>query len=292
MALGALDMRADVLMLQETKLTDDSLRASRAEARRAQYWGHWTPACRRVSQGAASGGLAMLTHTERPWRKIAPGEEAPHAQAGRRSHAVVLAGGAELHLFNVYGWLVGSPDHAARQSALWVELFAAIAGLGNAPWIAGGDWNAEPYEIWAHVLEPRVGGYLPEPALRQPTCFLHNREPRELDFLLISHSLAHSVVGYETGQPGPLPVHCGGVKADPPAFGPVHTCPHAQEGRVYPRGSGRGRVRRPTMASGPANGRFGPASVGPMDTPCKRPALAESWDTAPRQGSVPGARGA
>ena len=150
-----------------------------------------------------------LTHIERPWRKIAPGEGAPHAQAGRWSHAVVFAGGTELHVFNVYGWPAGSPDEAARQSALWVELFAAIAGLGNAPWIAGWDWNPEPYEIWAHVLEPRVGGYLPGQAFWQPICFPHSGEPRALDLLLISRSLAHCVVGYETGQPGQFPVQCG-----------------------------------------------------------------------------------
>ena len=60
--------------------------------------------------------------------------------------------------------------------------------------MAGGGWNAEPYEIWAHVLEPRVGGYLPGPALRHPTCYPASGEARELDFLLISRSLAHCVV--------------------------------------------------------------------------------------------------
>ena len=92
---------------------------------------------------------------------------------------------------------------------MWVELFTAIAGLGNAPWVAGGDWNAEPHEVWAHVLDPRVGGYLPGPALRQPTCYPPSGEPRELDFLLVSRSLARCVVGYHVGDPGVFPVHCG-----------------------------------------------------------------------------------
>ena len=153
--------------------------------------------------------MASITHIDRPWRKVAPEEALPHFRGGRWSHVVVFAGGTELHVFNVYGWPAGTPDQAARQSALWVEIFAAIAGLGNAPWVAGGDWNAEPHEIWAHVLEPRVGGYLPGPALRQPTCFPASGEARELDFLLISRSLAHCVVDYETGQPGQFPVHCG-----------------------------------------------------------------------------------
>ena len=114
---GALDMRADILMLQETRLTEDAQRASRAEARRAQYWGLWTPALRRSNLGAASGGLASVTHTDRPWRKVAPEEALPHFRGGRWSHVVIFAGGTELHVFNVYGWPAGTPDQAARQSA-------------------------------------------------------------------------------------------------------------------------------------------------------------------------------
>ena len=207
-ARGALGTRADVLLLQETRLEGPALRGARAEARRGGYWGRWTQASRLSRMGAASGGLSELCHVDRAWRKGGSGLNHPHALEGRWSHTVFLAGGTQVHVFNVYGWPEGSPDRAARQGALWVEIFTEIAALGGAPWVAGGDWNATPDEVWPHVLNPRVGGVLPGPASRRPTCFPVSGEPRELDFFLISRSLSHCVQRYNVGLPGDYSVHC------------------------------------------------------------------------------------
>ena len=166
---GALDQAADILLLQETRLVSDALRGAKAEAKRHQYWGLWTPAVRRGRMGAASGGLAQLSHVSRPWREIKPAEPGLHWREGRWAHSAIWAGGRHIHLFNLYGWPAGTPGRAQLQADLWLEVFAVVAGLGSAPWIVAGDWNAEPDELWPHVLCPRVGWILPGPGERQPT---------------------------------------------------------------------------------------------------------------------------
>ena len=79
--------------------------------------------------------------------------------------------------------------------------------LRPAPWVMGGDWNATPDRVWAHVLSPRVGGFLPGPAVREPTCFPSQGDPSELDFFLLSRSLRNAVAGYDYLPVGQLPTH-------------------------------------------------------------------------------------
>ena len=112
-----------------------------------------------------------------------------------------------MHVFNVYGWPEGTPGKEARQEALWAELFGQIASLGGAPWVAGGDWNATPGDLWPHVLNPRVGGVLAGPGERQMTCYPVRGEPKEFDFFLVSRSLARCVKDYRWGPLGEYPVH-------------------------------------------------------------------------------------
>jgi len=148
-----------------------------------------------------------LRHVKRSWRKATVDEGLPHAREGRWAHVAFSAGGTHIHVFNVYGWPEGTQDRAARQDALWAEVFGHIAGLGGAPWIAGGDWNATPGDLWPHALNPRVGGVLAGPAAREVTCYPVRGEPKEYDFFLVSRSLSHCVAGYKWGAPGTFPVH-------------------------------------------------------------------------------------
>ena len=148
---------AHLLLVQETRIArDDKLRGARAAARREAYWGHWTLA--RKTAAAGSGGLATLAGAPRPYRAVKPAEPGPHWLDGRWSHTAVWVDQEVLHVLNVYGWPTGTPDHKARQAQMWAELFGYIAGLGRAPWIAAGDWNTEPHELWANIVVGRTGG--------------------------------------------------------------------------------------------------------------------------------------
>ena len=57
---GVLSSDAEVLILQEVRLRDESFRAAKAESRRHSYHGQWAPAKRIGPCGPASGGLATL----------------------------------------------------------------------------------------------------------------------------------------------------------------------------------------------------------------------------------------
>ena len=68
--------------------------------------------------------------------------EGRHAQ--RWLDAVVDAEeGRPLHVATVYGYDLGQPGAAEQNAALFTEVFEAMAGLGQAPWVVGTDWNEE-----------------------------------------------------------------------------------------------------------------------------------------------------
>jgi hypothetical protein len=258
---GALGFRSGVLLLQETRLEAGSLRAARAAAGRAHYAGVWTEARRTARFGAASGGLATLALDGRSWRKVQAGVGNHHQREGRWSHMVVFAGGTALHVFNVYGWPDGSQDRASRQAALWGELFPAIAQLGGAPWVAAGDWNARPEELWPHVLDPRVGGLLAGPATRQETCYPAKGHPKEYDFFLVSRSLGNCVQSYEYGSLGRFPVHRH-VTLTLRLAGLMEPVPTLRKPRAIPGGQPGQRGDRPPPGPWAALGRPATAQAG------------------------------
>eukprot|EP00972_Heterocapsa_arctica_P031114 4580543-Heterocapsa_arctica.AAC.1 len=85
-------------------------------------------------KGAASGGLATLVDTYRHIGRIPRINPGPHWKEGRWQHTGVEAGETTIHVFNSYGWPLGTTDLVARQRALWLELVGQVATLGNAPW--------------------------------------------------------------------------------------------------------------------------------------------------------------
>ena len=166
---GVLASESEVLILQEVRLREDSLRAARSEARRAKYHGSWAPARRVGPCGPASGGLATLVSDNKAFRAVAPERPGPHWKDGRWTHTAIGAGGTQVHVINVYGWPQGTPDHSKNQNTLWREMFGHVAGLGDVPWIMAGDWNATPEQVWAPALAPRTSGWLPDVGGRRPT---------------------------------------------------------------------------------------------------------------------------
>ena len=115
---GVLNSDAEVLILQEVKLRDESLRAAKAEPRRHSYHGQWAPARRIGPCGPASGGLATLVCESRAFRSVTPERPGPNWNGGRWTHTVIGAGGTQVHVINVYGWPLGTPDLWKNQNAL------------------------------------------------------------------------------------------------------------------------------------------------------------------------------
>ena len=116
---GVLSSDAEVLILKEVKLRDESLRAAKAESRRHSYHGQWAPAKRIGPCGPASGGLATLVCESRAFRSVTPERPGPNWSGGRWTHTVIGAGGTQVHVINVYGWPLGTPDLWKNQNALW-----------------------------------------------------------------------------------------------------------------------------------------------------------------------------
>ena len=107
---GVLSSDAEVVILQEVRLRDESFRAAKAESRKHSYHGQWAPARRIGPCGPASGGLATLVCESRAFRSVIPECPGPNWTGGRWIHTVIGAGGTQVHVINVYGWPFGAPD--------------------------------------------------------------------------------------------------------------------------------------------------------------------------------------
>ena len=159
---GVLSSEAEVFILQEVKLREDSLRATRSEAKMAKYHGTWAAAKRIWPCGPASSSLATLVCETMAFRAIAPDTPGPYWKAGRWTHTAIGARGTHVHVINLYGWPQGTPDLWKNRSALWKAMFSHVLGLGDVPWIMAGDWNVTPNELWVPALAPRTSGWLPD----------------------------------------------------------------------------------------------------------------------------------
>ena len=107
---GVLASEAEVLILQEVRLREDSLRAAKSEAKRAKYHGTWAAAKRTGQCGPASGGLATLVCETKAFRAVSPDSPGPQWKEGRWTHTAIGAGGTHFHVINLYGWPQGTPD--------------------------------------------------------------------------------------------------------------------------------------------------------------------------------------
>ena len=142
----------DVLLLQETRVTERSIAPSQASATRAGWNSVWLPA-EPNQHGPASGGLAILCRAPRRVQQISH----TGSHANRWCHAVVeLSRRRPLHVVSVYGYDTSQPQAARRNAELFAEIFAVLAELGDARWLVGGDWNTEPQEIWELVADEGI----------------------------------------------------------------------------------------------------------------------------------------
>eukprot|EP00972_Heterocapsa_arctica_P053266 7844267-Heterocapsa_arctica.AAC.1 len=84
------------------------------------------------------GGVGVMVKHPRQVREIFPTMKSEHFTKGRWIHAITEGTvGAGLHMFSVYGYDTGKPEHARLNMELDQEVFGAIAALDGAPWIIG-----------------------------------------------------------------------------------------------------------------------------------------------------------
>ena len=182
-------LRDDVVLLQETRVPPAGLAAARAQARDASWAGVRQAAVQGAAGGPASGGLAVLV---REGRRIVQVPTTGHHPA-RWLHAVVEAElGKPLHVVTLYGHDAGQPDAPERKVELFQDVFSAMAELGAAQWVIGGDWNEEAAAIWELVAAGHRGPLLPRGAAEVPrgTCAVGGRR---IDFFAATPVLVGSV---------------------------------------------------------------------------------------------------
>ena len=88
-------------------------------------------------------------------------------------HAVVESElGKPLHVVSLYGYDSGQPGAPERNAELFQDVFGAMAELGTAQWVVGGDWNEEAAAIWELVAAGHRSPLLPRGAAEVPggTC--------------------------------------------------------------------------------------------------------------------------
>ena len=147
-------------------------------------------------------------------------------------HAVVEAEiGKPLRVVTLYGYDAGQPGAPERNVELFQDVFNAMAELGAAQWVIGGDWIEEAAAIWELVAAGHRGPLLPRGGAEVPggTCAVGGRR---IDFFVAAPVLCQAAEGWLQGWAG---------LAD----------------RRY---LGRGQTRRVRLR--PAEGRRGPVGTG------------------------------
>ena len=137
---NALDIEADVIMVQEHWRTEKTMGTWKAAALRKGWHGVWGVA-ERSGKGSPAAGVAILVKTGRHIFAI-KGAEGPRFLGG----VVSWTRRVKMHLYTVYGH-TGTPAAAQKNRVLQRTIGGEISRLGRVPWVIGGDWNATPDEV-------------------------------------------------------------------------------------------------------------------------------------------------
>ena len=150
--------------------------------------------------GGASGGVCL------GWRPHLQVEEleVPLSEVaqGRLAFGILsLKDEAKVMLVSVYGYV--GIGYNAENLQLLAELGKQVELIG-LPWLAGGDWNIEPYELrnWictmhGCVLEQQV----------KATCFSSAEAPTMLDYWIVHEDLQHVITGGGADWQAPFATH-------------------------------------------------------------------------------------
>eukprot|EP00971_Amphidinium_carterae_P259554 5150073-Amphidinium_carterae.3 len=133
-----LNLKHDVVVVQETFVLRDKVSSAKFIADKLGYYSSFTPT--RKTEGRPSGGLALLCSKAQPLQRM---EKGTHWELGRWAHHLLPYDGG-LHVFNVYGYSSDKERAHELNREVCLEIFAAVAALGNRQIFILGDWNFEP----------------------------------------------------------------------------------------------------------------------------------------------------
>lgn len=150
-----MESSADVLLAQEHRLDGPGLPGMQAAAMGKVWHGIWGPA------------LANGNGPLRFWRG-----PTPIARGGTLARGTIgvvsWVRRTRLRIASVHDAQAADPGQAGVTAHLLGEWQEYLAGLGNAPWILGGDWNLEPDEVtdhWYRSETALIGIYTATPKL-------------------------------------------------------------------------------------------------------------------------------
>ncbi len=196
---------AHVILAQETWVSQSSVPAASAWARRNGWRSVWSPATV-TQQGGVAAGVAILArdflglhppvgqpHEVRPSRIIAATLEAPNARA--------------MHLFSCY--LKAGGGREGENAELLAELGAATKARGeDEVCVIGGDFNMSPYDLLESEFDRAANATIFHTDLARGT-FRTVRTSSTLDYFMVSDRLAAAVEGVAT-------VECSGNRCHTP----------------------------------------------------------------------------
>eukprot|EP00971_Amphidinium_carterae_P233542 4634806-Amphidinium_carterae.1 len=185
-----LNLKHDVVAVQETFVLRDKVTSAKFIADKLGYYSSFTPA--RKTEGRPRGGLALLCRKAQPLQRM---EKGTHWELGRWAHHL-LPYEQGLHVFNVYGYSSDKERAQELNREVCLEIFAAVAALGNRQIFILGDWNFEPDNFPIDLVNGgQINRPLSEVTHTSPTGEL------QLDWILCSKALMPSCgMEQETGK--------------------------------------------------------------------------------------------
>ena len=189
--------RADVVMLQKTKLFSDASVTSACNTARFLGWNPVFSLALRTAGTMGSGGCAVLT---RKGSGIAPASNAcfydgvQHRLCLAWVDAVVRGG---IHNLSVY---LRDSEGLSDKNQHLLEQAAVALRIIDGPWVAAGDWNISPQTLASSGWLDMVGGVIF--ATELPTC-----NENTYDFFVVHRSLAHAVAGVQRLEDGGMNPH-------------------------------------------------------------------------------------
>ena len=136
---NALEIDANVLLIQEHRLLGPELQCAQAMATKAGWNGIWDPAQKTPAKGR-SGGTAVLVRS--------PVQIHRGPRLSRMTVAIIpWTRKNHIHVITVYGAHSTHPDRDKENTKMFEDIQQYLAVIGRVPSLIGGDWNIQPQEL-------------------------------------------------------------------------------------------------------------------------------------------------